>query len=551
MISLPFPVSSDEDSPQTPVVAMVVDASGRIRALQPGTTGAIPALLETTLEQAIHSPAVGCRAGLPAMLQVDQEELHAQLLRLYPAIPTLIGPTPQLDLAAESFLNQLIEDLPEADHAEGGSAPERSDDEDDNDRDDDDDWDDEDWDDDESTYLSEGISAEAMAAFFAAAAELHRGGSWRRLGQEAPLFQLSCRGLGMRGWVGCVLGDEQELAALLCFRSLTACERYLQAARRTITMERLIAPSLPEHLALNYQPEATMPAPLLEEIQRQGWPVADDAFPLLMRIKGDLWPLPLEPDDLARLEVMVRGLTVLLDSPAAAAAGSPPQARQRFAVPLAGDTVAITIGWLTAPSPADPAAGASQAPPTAVQRKAAGTADPTAPALGRIPAALTDKVDALLAAIDPFCEEHLDGEYRQLIHKVLGALARKRPSPLLGGREPSWCAGIVHAVGMVNFLFDRSQSPHCTAPEIYSHFGVSSQTGQAHSKKVRDLLGMAMFDWQWTLPSRWDSSSMIWMIQVDGFHLDARGLSEAIQVEAWRRGLIPYVPAYGPDAVID
>jgi hypothetical protein len=37
---------------------------------------------------------------------------------------------------------------------------------------------------------------------------------------------------------------------------------------------------------------------------------------------------------------------------------------------------------------------------------------------------------------------------------------------------------------------------------------------------------------------------MVWMIQVDDLIVDARWLPEALQVEAWRRGLIPYVPAH-------
>jgi hypothetical protein len=53
-----------------------------------------------------------------------------------------------------------------------------------------------------------------------------------------------------------------------------------------------------------------------------------------------------------------------------------------------------------------------------------------------------------------------------------------------------------------------------------------------------------------------DQNPMVWMIQVNDLIVDARWLPEALQVEAWRRGLIPYVPAHtapgdptGPSAV--
>jgi hypothetical protein len=157
------------------------------------------------------------------------------------------------------------------------------------------------------------------------------------------------------------------------------------------------------------------------------------------------------------------------------------------------------------------------------------------------------KVDSLMQSIDGFCDRHLNAEYRQLLLAAVCALARKRPSPLLGGRETSWCAGIVHAIGMVNFLFDKTQTPHCKAPEIYAAFDVSAQTGQAHSKKVRDLLKISAFDPKWTLPSRLDDSPLAWMLQVDGFMVDIRTMPLDIQIQACAQGLIPYVPALRRD----
>ncbi|MDZ8257440.1 DUF6398 domain-containing protein [Nostoc sp. ChiQUE01b] len=42
---------------------------------------------------------------------------------------------------------------------------------------------------------------------------------------------------------------------------------------------------------------------------------------------------------------------------------------------------------------------------------------------------------------------------------VGGCSCRKRPSPLATGQAKSWACGIVHALGMVNFLYDSSQTP--------------------------------------------------------------------------------------------
>ena len=51
----------------------------------------------------------------------------------------------------------------------------------------------------------------------------------------------------------------------------------------------------------------------------------------------------------------------------------------------------------------------------------------------RIPAPLRHHVEQLFKFTDPFCGEHLDAEYAELIRKLIAKLARKRPSPLVRG----------------------------------------------------------------------------------------------------------------------
>ena len=49
-------------------------------------------------------------------------------------------------------------------------------------------------------------------------------------------------------------------------------------------------------------------------------------------------------------------------------------------------------------------------------------------------------------------------------------------------------------------------------------------------------------DPDWTLPSKIDDNLLVWMIQVNGFVMDARHAPREIQEEAFRKGLIPYIP---------
>jgi len=161
----------------------------------------------------------------------------------------------------------------------------------------------------------------------------------------------------------------------------------------------------------------------------------------------------------------------------------------------------------------------------------------------KIPKTMTDKFAAIAALVDAFCVKHLNEEYRQTIHRVVGALARKRPSPLLRGKENVWAAAAVHAVGRVNFLDDVSQTPHCKPKVIYEFFGIGESTGQNKSKEIRDLLKMGPMSPEWTLPSRLADNPMVWLLQVNGFTVDIRGMPLEVQQMAFDKGLISFVPA--------
>jgi hypothetical protein len=161
----------------------------------------------------------------------------------------------------------------------------------------------------------------------------------------------------------------------------------------------------------------------------------------------------------------------------------------------------------------------------------------------RIPKAMAEKFAAITALTDAFCARHLDDEYRVLIHRVLGALARKRPSPLTRGKENVWAAAAVHAVGRINFLDDPSRKPHCKPATIYTFFGIAESTGQNKSKEIRDALRMGPLSPEWTLPSRLADNPMVWMLQVNGFIIDIRDAPIELQRAAFEKGLIPYVPA--------
>jgi hypothetical protein len=160
----------------------------------------------------------------------------------------------------------------------------------------------------------------------------------------------------------------------------------------------------------------------------------------------------------------------------------------------------------------------------------------------RIPIGLRPIYDELVSRTGAFCREHLNEEYAQLCRRLAAALCRKRPSPVTRGRIDSWACGIAYAIGSVNFLSDKSQTPHATMAELCGFFGVSPATGAAKAAEIRRSFKMHQMDPEWCLPSKLDDNPLAWFITVNGFPMDARYAPPEVQEEALRLGLIPYRP---------
>jgi hypothetical protein len=148
----------------------------------------------------------------------------------------------------------------------------------------------------------------------------------------------------------------------------------------------------------------------------------------------------------------------------------------------------------------------------------------------------------VVAITDAVCTEHLTPEYADLARGLAAALSRKRPSPLLNGKPRTWACGIVYSLGRANFLFDKAQTPSLPAVKLCQLFGVSPSAASAKAKQVEDTLGLRLMDPRCSLPATFDENPLAWFIRVDGEIVDARDAPRHIQEEAFRLGLIPYVP---------
>ena len=190
------------------------------------------------------------------------------------------------------------------------------------------------------------------------------------------------------------------------------------------------------------------------------------------------------------------------------------------------------LGIVTSLPITEPSPGA----PQPARRKRVAASRPSAQVageLGRETADLTDE----------FCRARLNDEYAETCRNLVQKLARKRPSPLLKGEPRTWACAVVRVIGWVNFLDDRGSKPHLKLRDIDRAFGVSESTAQGKALLIRRMLKIQQFDLNWTLPSRMDDNPRVWQLEVNGFILDARYCPRDIQEEAFRRGLIPYIPA--------
>lgn len=160
-----------------------------------------------------------------------------------------------------------------------------------------------------------------------------------------------------------------------------------------------------------------------------------------------------------------------------------------------------------------------------------------------VPGELEPAWSAIVSLTDSVCQQHLNSEYATLARQLAAALSRKRPSPIMRGKPEIWACGILYALGTVNFLFDKTQTPHMRSDELCAACGVSKSTGENKAKLIRELMNMYKLDPNWCLPALVDDNPMIWTLQVNGMMVDIRRMPRDIQVIAYEKGLIPYIPA--------
>jgi len=129
-----------------------------------------------------------------------------------------------------------------------------------------------------------------------------------------------------------------------------------------------------------------------------------------------------------------------------------------------------------------------------------------------VPQQLRPLFEDVVSRTDAFCHEHLTDEYAQLCRQLAAALCRKSSTPLARGQVESWACAVVYTIGSVNFLFDKSQTPHMSAGDLCERFGVGKSTTSAKTRKIFDALDIGPYDPRWCLPSKLADNPPAWLI---------------------------------------
>lgn len=117
---------------------------------------------------------------------------------------------------------------------------------------------------------------------------------------------------------------------------------------------------------------------------------------------------------------------------------------------------------------------------------------------------IASKYEEIVDKIKSFSSEYLNEEYESICVKAAETLCLNNEDKLKKGKSFSWAAGIVHAIGTINDLFDSKEKPYIKATDLYKEFGVSGSTGASKSKEVKTLLDLSKENTKWIISGKND-----------------------------------------------
>lgn len=142
--------------------------------------------------------------------------------------------------------------------------------------------------------------------------------------------------------------------------------------------------------------------------------------------------------------------------------------------------------------------------------------------------AIESRKNQILTLIKDFCKQKLDDDYFELSERLLNKLGRKRDVPFMSGKIEIWAAAVIHALGSINFLFDKSFEPYVTVDEINVFFSTNKSSTGTKSKFIRDLLNLGYFDEEFSTAHIKQNNPFERLTMVNGFIIPKDSLPEIL-----------------------
>lgn len=127
----------------------------------------------------------------------------------------------------------------------------------------------------------------------------------------------------------------------------------------------------------------------------------------------------------------------------------------------------------------------------------------------------------LIEMTGEFCDEYLNDEYKALARKLVLKMKRKHQVPFLSGWSESWAAGVIYALGQINFLSDQSFEPYVEKSVISDHFDISQSTASQKAKTIRDMFDLGYYDPEFSTARIRESNPLKDMVMIDGLVVPA------------------------------
>jgi hypothetical protein len=144
-------------------------------------------------------------------------------------------------------------------------------------------------------------------------------------------------------------------------------------------------------------------------------------------------------------------------------------------------------------------------------------------------ATLQKRKAQLLELTASFCDQKLDDEHKELSHKAIVKLFRKSTKPFETDTVDEWAAGIIHAIGSVNLLFDDAFDPHITEEQLNTFFGTNPEKTLEHADFIKDTLNLHIFDKEFSTNTMDEKNPLNDMVSVDGIFIPLKLLPERLK----------------------